>query len=182
MTVTYIVPTIGRSSLARTLASIETRPEDEILVVSEEPVQEFIYNRPEARHIPCPRGNDWGHAERNFATPLAKGKYIAHIDDDDCYVPGTRALFEEIMQTGRPAIFKMRFPNGITLWREPKIACGNLGTPCLIILNDPAKLGSWGSFVGGDCAFLESSKWAAEDYVWRPEVIALLGHDIGVAV
>jgi hypothetical protein len=24
---------------------------------------------------------------------------------------------------------------------------------------------------------LETSKWKAEDYVWRPEVIALLGHN-----
>ena len=58
-----------------------------------------------------------------------------------------------------------------------QIRCGNLGTPCLLIPNRPTMLGTWGSFVGGDCHFLETSKWKAEDYVWRPEVIALLGHN-----
>ncbi len=80
---------------------------------------------------------------------------------------------------GRPVVFRMRFPNGITLWQEPVLRCGNLGTPCFLIPNVPNKLGTWGSFVGGDCAFLEGCKWDPYDIVWRPEVIAHLGHNIG---
>ena len=122
---------------------------------------------------------DWGHAERNFAMPLARERYIAHIDDDDTYAPGARRFMAEAIEAtpDRPVIFKMRYPNGITLWRERRVVCGNLGTPCFLHPNVPEKLGHWGSFVGGDCAFLESSKWSAEEYVWRPEVIAHLGHN-----
>jgi len=78
---------------------------------------------------------------------------------------------------GNPILFRMRFPNGITLWSEKEIRCGNVGTPMFLIPNKLEKLGVWKSFLGGDCAFLESSGWAPEEYVWRPEVIALLGHN-----
>lgn len=174
--ITFIVATLGRPSLQATLRSIETYPGDEILVVgamTENPCRIV-------RFIPHGPGGDYGHQERNDVTPLARGQYLAHIDDDDVYVPGTRALMESAIRAapGKPTIFRMRFPNGITLWENEEIRCGNLGTPCFLIPNRPTMLGTWGSFVGGDCEFLETSKWKAEDYVWRPEVIALLGHNV----
>jgi hypothetical protein len=78
---------------------------------------------------------------------------------------------------GKPVMFRMRFPNGITLWREPKIVCGNVGTPMFLMPNEQEKFGTWKSFLGGDCAFLESSGWTTDEYLWRREVIALLGHN-----
>jgi hypothetical protein len=179
--ITFLVPTIGKPSLAATLASIETWPGDEILLVGERAIASMIPLRREIRFIECARGNDWGHAERNYATPFAKGRYIAHIDDDDVYAPGTRAtMADAIVKTpGRPVIFRMRAPNGVTLWQDEQVRCGNLGTPCFLIPNMPTKMGVWGSFVGGDCSFLETSTWKAEDYVWRPEVICLVGHNWG---
>lgn len=173
--ISFIVPTIGRPSLLATLASIETYPGDEIIVIGN--VKEGQNGR--VRYVFSLPGGDWGHTERNKATPMARGQYIAHIDDDDIYAPGTRELMEESIRKhpGRPSIFRMRFPNGITLWSEPTIRCGNLGTPCFLIPNRPTMMGTWGSFVGGDCHFLETSKWKPEEYVWRPEIIALLGHN-----
>jgi hypothetical protein len=89
-------------------------------------------------------------------------------------------MADAISQTpNRPVIFRMQFPCGIVLWQDPNVRCGNLGTPCFLIPNVPEKLGTWMPYVGGDCAFLETSGWQAEDYVWRPEIIALLGHNIG---
>ena len=177
MSVTFIVPTIGRESLFKTLASIETWPGDEIIMVSDG----YRIHDPENRinFVDCPPGKDWGHTERNFATPFAKGQYIAHIDDDDIYAPGTRQMMEEIISNhpGKPALFRMQFPNGITLWENKEIRCGNVGTPMFFIPNEPEKLGRWESFVGGDCRFLETSAWQADEYVWRPEIIALLGHN-----
>ena len=175
MNISFIVPTIGRPSLTVTLKSIELRPGDEILVVGA--VKEG--RQGPIRYIPCEPGGDWGHTERNYATPLARGQYIAHIDDDDVYAPGTRAHMEDAMREaqGKPVLFRMRFPNGVTLWQEPVIKCGNIGTPCMLIPNRPTMLGTWESFVGGDCRFLETCKWKPEEYVWRKEVIALLGHN-----
>lgn len=181
--ITFIVPTVGRPSLAKTLSSIECWPGDEVIIVGELATLEPYVDLSDAAHgvrfLHCPRGNDWGHTERNYATPRARGRYIAHIDDDDVYAPNARAyMADAIQQTpGRPVIFRMQYPNGITLWQEPVIRCGNLGTPCFLIPNRPTMMGTWQPFIGGDCAFLESSKWKAEDYVWREEVIAYLGHN-----
>lgn len=174
--ISFIVPTIGRPSLAITLASIECWPGDEILVVGDSipPI-----DHPFVRHVQCKPGGDWGHAERNHATPFAVGQYVAHIDDDDVYVEGTRDLMAHAIETTshRIVLFRMRYPNGITLWDQPELQCGNVGTPMMLIPNVPRKLGVWGSFVGGDCAFLEGCKWDRSTIVWRPEVIALLGHN-----
>lgn len=182
MTVTYVLPTVGRQSLAAALASIECWPGDDILVVGHGAslgLQSLQRERREVLLVDCPPGNDWGHAERNFAAKYARGQYVAHIDDDDTYAPGTRALMADAMAAtpDRPVLFRMRYPNGITLWAEPAVRCGNVGTPMMLLPNRPEMLGTWGSFVGGDCHYLETSKWRAEDYVWRPEVIALLGHN-----
>jgi hypothetical protein len=173
--ISFIVPTIGRPSLAKTLASIECWPGDEILVVG----SWNMVGDTRPRYIVHAPGRDWGHTERNFATPMAHGHYLAHIDDDDVYMPGHRALMADaiIKTPNRPVLFKMRYPNGITLWQEPELRCGNVGTPMILIPNVPEKLGRFESFVGGDCAYLEQAKWPREEFVWRPEVIALLGHN-----
>lgn len=182
--ITFIVPTVCRQSLVKTLESIETWPGDEILVVSDVRLnlhaQSFIMNRPEIKCVHSDPGMDWGHTERNLAMPLATGRYLAHIDDDDVYAPGTRALMQDAIDNtpGRPVLFRMRFPNGLTLWHEPVLRCGNVGTPMILIPNEPARLGQFRPFVGGDCAFLEEMRWERDEIVWRPEVIALLGHNV----
>jgi hypothetical protein len=179
--ISFIVPTLGRSSLRATLDSIECLPGDEVIVIGNvkemtnvNAMKDVVY-----RFIPCSPGGDWGHKERNIATLFARGDYLAHIDDDDVYAPGTRALMADAIERtpGRPVLFRMRYPNGITLWQEPKLFCGNVGTPMILIPNVPSKLGQFKSFVGGDCAYLEDMKWSREEIVWRSEVIALLGHN-----
>ena len=182
--ISFIVPTVGRSSLQATLASIETWPGDEILLVTDVEtrthLQPYVIARGKVvKMVHCQPGRDWGHTERNVATPMARGRYIAHIDDDDAYAPGTRALMQDAIQKtpGRPVLFRMQFPNGLTLWEEPVLRCGNVGTPMILIPNMPSRFGTWQSFVGGDCAFLEDCKWKREEFVWREEVIALLGHN-----
>lgn len=179
--ITFIVPTIIRPSLSATLRSIQTMPGDEILIVGDGVTRKLeSYKRhSEITLLDCPPGNDWGHAERNYAQTRAKCRYIAHIDDDDVYVPGARSLMgDAITKTpGKPILFRMQYPNGITLWDQPELRCGNVGTPMMLIPNRPTMLGTWGSFVGGDCHFLETSKWKPEEFVWRPEIVALLGHN-----
>ena len=174
--ISFIVPTVGRPSLAKTLESIECWPGDEIIVVG----NRIRTSDPRVRYVDCLPGGDWGHTERNVATPHAKGRYIAHIDDDDVYTSGARYLMADAIKKtpDLPVLFRMRFPNGITLWRDAKIYCGNVGTPMFFIPNVPEKLGTWQSFVGGDCAFLEGSGWHPDEYVWRPEIVALLGHNV----
>lgn len=173
--ITFIVPSLGRPSLKAALASIECWPGDEILVVGS--MGDVVDDR--VRFLPCLPGGDWGHTERNRAIPETQSAYFANLDDDDVYTPGTRALMADaIAQTpDRPVLFRMRYPNGTILWDQPILCCGNVGTPMMLIPNRPDRLGVWGSFHGGDYAFLASSRWGLDDYVWRPDVIAHLGHN-----
>ncbi len=171
VSISFIVPTIGRSSLRETIRSIETRPSDEILVVGNVAVakqQLDALSIARCTFLECKPGGDFGHSERNFVMPFAKGSYCAHIDDDDIYTTGHRLAqsMAMLLFPDRPVLFKMRYPNGITLWQDKEIRCGNVGTPMMLIPNVPAKLGTWMPFVGGDCAFLESSKWLPSEYVW----------------
>lgn len=174
--ISFIVASLGRPSLVDTLRFIETRPGDEILVVGS--MGDAV--DPRVRLIPCSPGGDWGHTERNYATPMARGQYLAHIDDDDVYVPGVRALMEDAIRKtpALPVLFRMQYPCGLVLWHDPVLRCGNVGTPMMLIPNMPSRLGTWGSFVGGDCHFLETMEWKPEEIVWRPEVVVSLGHNV----
>jgi hypothetical protein len=100
------------------------------------------------------------------------------MDDDDVYAPGARAAMgATILETpDRPAIFRMRYPNGMTLWQTQALECGNIGTPMIFVPNTPSKLGVWSQRYESDFNFIESMKWSSEDIVWRPEIIAHLGH------
>lgn len=175
--ITFLIATTGRDSIKRTLASIEHTDGDEVLVVGGGPWVAEYDSR--VRFLPCAPGGDWGHTERNYGQAFAKGQYISHIDDDDVYAPGHRALMADaIAQTpNRPVLFRMQYPNGVTLWSQPVVVLGNVGTPMMLLPNQPEKFGTWGPFNGGDCHFLQTMGWQREDIVWRTDVTVLLGHN-----
>jgi len=170
--ISFIVATTGREYLEATLRSIECWPGDELLVVGEN----LSVNDSRARVINFPAGNDWGHRERNFAMTQAKGRYIAHIDDDDAYLPGARALMQDAIDRTpeRPIIFRMQYHHGLKLWAEKVVACGNVGTPMSLLPNDLSMLGTFGPYYGGDATYLETMKWPHESIVWREEVIVYI--------
>jgi glycosyltransferase involved in cell wall biosynthesis len=175
--ISFIVPTIGRDSLKTTLQSIECYPGDEILVIGQ--ADPTIDDRP--RYVSCLNGGDYGGKERNVGIGFARQPYLAFIDDDDVYTPGTRQVMEDaITQTpGCPVLFRMRYPNGITLWQDKQIRCGNVSTQMILVPNDLTRLGSWGLHYAGDFDFLSSLKWSSEEIVWRPEITVTLGFNPG---
>lgn len=171
--ISFIVATIGRPSLADTLRSIECWPGDEIIVIGN------VETRTEGpvRYINSPAGHDWGSTERNIATPLATGRYLSHMDDDDIYAHGARALMASACEAApdRFTIFKMQYPSGGRVWQDPIVRWGNVGTPMMLMPNIPDKLGRWGEKRDcGDLYFLHTMKWTAPEIVWREEVIALI--------
>lgn len=172
--ISFIIATIGRPSLADTLASIECWHGDEVIVIG----NVATHTEGHVRYIACPPGGDWGSTERNIATPLARGRYLAHIDDDDVYAPGHRAVMADAIARHPtvPTIFRMRLPDGSTLWDLPIIKWGNVGTPMFLTPNEPAKLGRWGEHQDcGDLRFLQTMQWRNHDVAWREDVIALVG-------
>jgi len=163
-TISFIIPTVGRDSLKKTLASIESWSGDEVLVIQHNP----------------PSGN-WGNNERQEGTDKAKCDYLAFIDDDDVYVPGHREIMANAIKenvNGYPIMFRMRYPSGRVLWEIKKIKCGNIGAPMFLVPNKKESLHKWEpERSAADFIFADKWHWPAKLTVWREEIIALPGHD-----
>lgn len=160
MTISFIIPSINRQSLHKTIASIEVREGDEILV-----------------EFDLPKSNRWGNDQRNNAMLRARGDYLAFIDDDDEYVLGHRRAMQQAIDDNPYCLnlFKMQYPNGDKLWAVPKVIPGNIGSPMILVPNKPKQLYRWKD--GRNMAdFIFVDHWLG-DIVWRDEVIAYLGHD-----
>jgi glycosyltransferase involved in cell wall biosynthesis len=163
-TISFIVPTIGRDSLKKTVASVETWPGDELLVIQHNP----------------PSGN-WGNAERQEGTDKAQCDYLAFIDDDDVYIPGARKIMDKAIKESpeeTPILFKMQYPSGRTLWNKKFVKNGNVGAPMILVPNIKKRLAEWDQMHSwADFYFINRWKWFHEEINWRDEVVVLLGHN-----
>jgi glycosyltransferase involved in cell wall biosynthesis len=163
-TISFIIPTIGRKTLQKTLDSIQEWPDDEVIVVKHNP----------------PSGN-WGNAERQEGMEKATKDYLAFIDDDDVYVPGARYIMNRALKENfedYPILFKMQYPNGRVLWERKRVKNGNVGCPMILVPNNKEMLHCWEQNVSwADYQFINRWHWHAKDIIWKEDVIALLGHN-----
>lgn len=172
VSLSIIVPTCGRPTLARTLESIAAAgvtAADEILVIGDgrQPAAHGIAMRwmhmlslfyLETKPTRCS-----GNAQRNEGLKLATGTHVLAIDDDDAYRPEALDLVRAaaLSTPDRFLIFRMqshthRHPWG-TLWKCQYPSMGNVGTPMMVAPNIPGKLGRYGNRYEGDFDFLEST-------------------------
>ena len=179
-TVSVIVPSVGRRSLARTLASITCWPGDEILVIGTWP--SGVPRDPRARFLPCIAGQDTGATERRLGMTAARGDYLVFLDDDDTHYRTTRAVLAAVMTDAadRVTVCRVRYPSGRTIWIDPVLRFGNVSGQMVVAPNDPARLGQWTSRYGQDFDFLATM--AFDGLVWNRHVIACLGHEPAVQV
>ncbi len=162
-TISFIIPTIGRDSLRRTLNSIEKWEGDEILVIQHNP----------------PSGG-WGNMERNEGIKRATCDYLAFIDDDDWYAEGHREIMDRAIKEnpGKPILFRMQYPNGKILWDKPELIPGNVSTQMILVPNIEEMLHVWEK--GRNMAdFIFINKWKFPVIIWSKEIIAYLGHNDG---
>jgi glycosyltransferase involved in cell wall biosynthesis len=160
-----IVATTGRRSLARTLASIagQLRPGDEVIVARDT----------------WREGGDGGDTARMRAMPQARGSHLAFMDDDDVYAPDGLESMRRFARRhpGRIGIFKMEHPAGTTHWREgrPVLEYANVSTQTFLVPNVPGKLGRWHRIPRPS-----GSSTYAGDYVFITETVALQGDPVFV--
>ena len=163
-TISFIIPSIGRPSLKKTLASIKEWPGDQVIVVQ----------------FDSPTGN-WGNPERNEGMKKATCDYLAFIDDDDVYAPGAREIMDLAIQENHdenPILFKMRYPNGKVVWKKKWVKSGNVGSPMILVPNKKDKLPKWDvRHRWADFQFINEWAWPAKGIMWRHEIIALIGHN-----
>lgn len=184
-----IIPTTGRDTLPRTLASVTAagfRPmHDELIVVRDGPddgtvsdwVQLWANIIHDAAYVHqlLPAVGDYGGAARTLALAKAHRTWATFMDDDDVYVPGALTAMREALADAPlvPHVFRMVDPGGNVLWRAPRLEGGNLGTPCIVVPVDAARLPRWGREYDADYRFLLAcvDAWGGQ-VEWREEVIA----------
>jgi glycosyltransferase involved in cell wall biosynthesis len=170
VTLSVVVPTRGRGSLAATLASIaeQLEPGDELLVL-------------------CNDDGDFGNAARQSLLERARGSHVVFMDDDDQYARGAFDAMRRFAREhpGRVGIFRMRFLDGRHLWREPVLRRTNVSTQMFCVPNLPGKLGSWTAAAAegasrpyvADFEFISQTVTLQGDPVFREEVVALIRSD-----
>jgi glycosyltransferase involved in cell wall biosynthesis len=184
---TVVVPTVGRETLRRTLASIKGQrliDGDEVIVVQDGVNKAggllwlnavwFGANLPGRTALLHERSNDWGATPRTLGMCVARGDYVLFMDDDDVYLPGAfDAVRRACVGQRFPLLFRMRRTGTYTIWRDQAVYCGNVSTQMIVVPNDRANFGVWGKDYCGDFEFIKSTVDNFGGVVWRPEEICV---------
>lgn len=186
-TISLIIPTISRPSLARTLASVRRQPwrdGDEVILVGDgrqEIAEELWYQfRIPGRYMEVPGpSKNWGHAPRNIVMPTACGEWLMALDDDDELTTNALDIVRRAIarHSDRPHIFRMEgHPTVGTVWKTPELVQGNVGTPMFVCPNDPNRLGRFNPdrYAGDFDFFRETCEHYPEGPVWNEETICLV--------
>jgi glycosyltransferase involved in cell wall biosynthesis len=166
-TISYIIPTVGRDSLHRAVASIERWEGDEVLVIQ----------------LDTPSGT-YGNVERQIGVERATGDYLAFLDDDNYYVPGHRALQASAIAEApdRPTLFRIQYPSGRVLWDRKRVKNGNVDSQMILVPNRKEMLSPWGARKKGghrcgDFNFVNCWQWTWRVINWREDIICQMGRE-----
>jgi glycosyltransferase involved in cell wall biosynthesis len=160
---TIVIPTQGRATLPRCLASLWAQFHDgyraEVLVVADTHSPLLMDVRAACRaegvtYLEHDAGyHDWGYPGLRYGYEQASGSHILNIGDDDAYIPGALpAIMAAIEEVGEgPVMFRAEMhpsPNRgngrpVVLWSQQRleeqvITGQNLATP-----NVPGRIGGW---------------------------------------
>jgi glycosyltransferase involved in cell wall biosynthesis len=170
ISLSIIIPTLGRPTLDRALASVlpYLEPADEVLVVGDGP-------RPVAQGIVAQRacrqlhylehsepGSTFGNAQRNYAMHRAQGDYFAFLDDDDRFLPNALASIRREATYGVPLIFRREYATTFS-WTRPEFIRGEVGTG---MFATPVR-GPW-----VDCPLTTDDPYYT-DFEWIQQIVAL---------
>jgi hypothetical protein len=163
-----IVPTIGRSTLERTLRSIRLQApasECEVLVVGDTLDDDFadalapvpdLCARFDARYVGF-AGTEHcvGQPQRQAGAELARGEWLWWLQDDDIATPeALTAIRAACRRSAFPHLFRVRTQWGFVVWQIKSLAVGNMDADGICVQNDPARLGHWGHTYQGDATFI----------------------------
>lgn len=183
-----IIPTAGRPTLARALASVRGQllPGDEVIVAydthAHDPAR--IRARAPIRTVAHDAGHHcFGHCQINAALKDARGDYIMVNDDDDAYTPGALDAVRAVLATlsaPMPLLFRFRAHNGVLYWVQSGwVSEGAVGGHCLIAPNIPGRLGQWGERYEGDFDAIADTVRHYDAIGWHTAVIAYARPPLG---
>lgn len=124
----------------------------------------------------------WGNLQRNAGNRLARGRWIAYVDDDDIFLPAAVETMRRAiggLADPRPLLFRFMAPFRLRLWDVPALRPGRISGQCIVFPNLPDRIGTWTPDYEGDFAFIRSTvdlhggdaaiAWRDELLVWtRP--------------
>lgn len=163
VTLSIVVPTKGRPTLARALESVagQLGEGDEMLVK-------------------C-RTTRWGNATRDELVPKATGSHLWWLDDDDMAAPDALDTIRRHVSEdpGTIHVFRMRYENErkpgwpIVLWQAPEFRLCNVGGPMCVVPNVREALGEWAH----DLTYTEAGPGACGDWHFLSRTCELLDRD-----
>lgn len=189
-----VTPTQGRPTLERMIASGRDQllPGDEWLIVidAHEMTTEAVHAVARRIGAACPGcralsfdagRHSFGHDQLNDGIEEARGDWLVFQDDDDVFTPGALDRIREAIASlpvPGPLLFRFEayFGNRPIVWqRRGVIAPGTIGGHCLVVPNDPQRLGEFGPEHAGDFAFVRRTldRWAPLEPVWVDAIITI---------
>jgi glycosyltransferase involved in cell wall biosynthesis len=182
LSLSLIIPTIGRPTLKRTLDSLQPQllPEDEVLLVDHgyhEHVAELAADYG-CRYFRDDTPTPYGGARRNMGMRFATGTHLHFMDDDDTYAPRALAAIREALLPDTVLMFQIMCETGVVLWEEPRFEYGKIQTEMFVIPNY-CNLPRWPIWHQGGPAeeytfITEVVSKLVLPVVWVPEVIGLI--------
>lgn len=131
---TFVIPTIGRDTLRRTLQSVidQTDPDWNAIVVADGLTADWtppwMHTRILHAHTLKRLGvNNHGGMARNHALSNYVGAWVAFVDDDDRVDPNYVRWLKEDSKDRDVVVFHMRLPDGGVLPAGDALGCGGVG-------------------------------------------------------
>lgn len=182
---TVVVPTVGRRTLGQTLASLRGQAPAstlEILVVGDTHgrnyadglvVAESVCAMVGARYLEHDGGSHcYGQQQRQRGQEAARGLWLAWLQDDDVWRETALRDIRPFLQYQRPLLFRAGTRHGGVVWREARLELGNVDANCLVVPNDPSRLGRWGLSYVGDFVMIAETVERWGDAYWPTPQIA----------
>jgi hypothetical protein len=137
-----VIATQGRPTLSSTLNALtpQLQDGDEVLILRDET-------------------GDHGNSPRNQAIPRCAGTHLMFIDDDDHHLDDALELVRARVRSRpkRVHLFSMAYDDGRIVKPRWPLQVGYVGTPMIVVPNEPAKLGQWSTRYEGDYDFIQST-------------------------
>jgi len=136
-----VIATSGRPSISETLAALtpQLASGDEILI----------------QRLDTP----WGNQARNNAIPRCAGTHLMFIDDDDQHAADALQLVRSKVRSRpkRVHLFSMVYTDGRVVHPRWPLQIGYVGTPMMVVPNEPGKLGLWTDRYEADYDFINDT-------------------------
>lgn len=179
ISLTVIIPTIGRDSLPATLASLADLTEtDQLILAADGLVPEaFAYLHEALPKLRCktlflalvPPDGCFGNVPRQTAMKLATSDYLLFQDDDDAYLPGGLNKIREVCtkHKGSMVFFGMRRGDTV-IPNFSMLKLGNVSSQNGAVPNEPKNWGTWTRRYPGDYDFFKSCRFPL---LWRQDIV-----------